>query len=195
MRTTELKLYTASELKEKFPKSFERALKDWRDGNDELFWEGEIFQSLKTLFEKAGVKLDDWRIGAYSLSFIIADAGDANDLIGKRAMAWLENNLFSGLRISRAEYLKNRKDYSKWGSGYQVGQIRSCPLTGYCFDETLLDALRESVKSGETIKEAFQGLADVVRKELEGEYENQNSEEFFLDHADANGYEYTEDGD
>jgi hypothetical protein len=72
--------------------------------------------------------------------------------------------------------------------------IKPCPFTGYCADDDFLDELRKDIKEGSTVKEAFEALADKARRMLENELDAQQSEEYFKEHADANDYEFTEDG-
>jgi hypothetical protein len=64
-------VYSASELKEKFPNGFEKALEKWReDQSGDTFWTDEIMGSLKALFETSGVNLINWSIGANSSSWV-----------------------------------------------------------------------------------------------------------------------------
>jgi hypothetical protein len=72
--------------------------------------------------------------------------------------------------------------------------IRPCPFTGYCFDDVLLDTIQQAIKKGDTLKMAFEGLAKVAQKMLEEEYEYQQSERYFKDHAEANNYQFLENG-
>lgn len=172
-----------------------RALNDWNSKRDEVFWSDEIIESLKAVFKHTqGVRLKDWELGICSRSFvkIAFDQEEAETLTGPRALAWLENNLLAGLRIP---YRGNERwSVSKYGASYRAGMIKPCPLTGVCFDEMFLDSLIESVKKGEELREAFEGLAGVAEKMLNDENDAQNSEEYFADHCDANGYEFDENG-
>lgn len=198
MRQETRNIYTAKELKANFPDAFERAHREYCDNQDEIPWSKEIIDSLKAVFKAANMKLTNYKIdgicGYSSLSF--DGLGDAEDLTYKRAFAWLENNLFSGLRIkySPISAKGNRFKLAEYGQHYRAGMIKPCPLTGVCFDEDFLDALRDEIKSGSTLKEAFKSLADVAGKLRKQENDYQQTEEYFLDHAESNGYEYDEDG-
>lgn len=44
------------------------------------------------------------------------------------------------------------------------------------------------------LSESFCGLADKAGKLFEAEYRDQMSKSYFIDHADANGFKYTESG-
>jgi hypothetical protein len=50
------------------------------------------------------------------------------------------------------------------------------------------------VNGGDSIKEAYSNLANVAGKLFAAEWEDQLSEEYFTNHADANDWEYDEDG-
>lgn len=194
MNTHTVTTYTASELREKFPDGFERALENWRNRGD-IAWQEETFDSLKGLIEAAGVKLRNYNLGAYNrgngLTVEFPEEG-AEDLTGARALAWLENNLFGPLRIPWRG--GERWRLAKYGSAYRAGKVKPCPFTGYCADEEYIDALRESVRGGDTLKEAFEGLADTYATILEREIEDQNSPDYFCEHADGNDLEFEEDG-
>lgn len=192
MRIKTIALYKFSELSEESKK---RAIERYRESNDEIFWQDEIFDSMIKVFEKCdGVSLKDYSLGLCSYSYVKSEFRDdaTAELTGARALGWLENNLFSNLRMTRSQYLKNRK--ANFGYGYRVGKIPDCPLTGYCADHDFLEALTENVLSGKTLKDSFNSLADTYVKLLESENDSQNSEEYISEHFEANEYEFTEDG-
>lgn len=156
----------------------------------------EVVDSLKSLFKAASIKLTDWSIGAYNQhNYVTFDMGDAGELSGPRALTWLENNLFAGLRMTSQEYKQKRKEYLSYGELYRPGKVRPCPLTGVYYDEDLLDALREAVKLGDTLGDAFRGLADTAGNLIEKEYEYKNEDEQIDDTIRANEYEFTVDGE
>lgn len=201
MRTivTRTKAYKLSELK---PKARARALSDYQDMMDasgDTPWQQETFDSLKELFDAAGVKMRDWSLGADSYSYVRPEFpgdGGAADLTGPRALAWIENNLLAQFRapfgLNKADGNlhctgdngKRGRHYRKtWRRYYVPGAVKSCPLTGYCADEDYIDDLIKSIKAGRTLKEAFADLADVYRKLIEGEIEYQRSPEAFKEWA------------
>ena len=189
----EIKVYKFEELPEE---SKDLAIKKWRDSNDEIFWQSEIFDSFKEVFKMSGIKIRDYSLGLYSRSIVKFDMEDQiGDLSGVRALAWLENNLLYKLRISRAEYLKKRKAYLSYGNEYRIGKLKPCPFTGVCYDETFLESLIEDLKSGSTIKEAYENLADTYEEVLQSEYDDQNSDSYIIDHLIANEYEFFENGE
>jgi hypothetical protein len=195
MRTKTINIYSASELKEHNPEGFERAHEQYKQdcysrGN---VWTDEIMESLKAVFKASGINLRDWSIDGYGYSYVKFDMEtETGDLAGTRAQAWLENNLLADLRIGYNA--ANRWELSQYGSYYRAGKIAPCPFTGVCYDEDFLNALVESVNGGDSIEEAYSSLASVSGKLFASEWEDQLSEEYFTDYADANEWEYDEDG-
>lgn len=194
-----VKLYTPIELKKKYPEGYENALEWFRSDQGEIPWQGEIMDSFKAVFERSGLELRDWSIsGDYPSSswvkfhfpYFYAAYG-AKDLTGQRALAWLENNLLSQFRykdgiqyikerVWRAECVKNPRR-SDGVFIHKAGELKSCPLTGVCFDEDFIQSLLKDIKDGCTLGEAYKNLAYVAGKLFEQEIEYQNSEENFLE--------------
>lgn len=188
-----INVYSIGELS---PKAFERARREYIDDFlDILPWQDEIFKSFEELFKRTcRIKLKDFSIGIYTRPMVrvVFDRDEAADLTGARAFAWLENNLLASLRIPFDG--ERRKEVMKYGADYRPGMIEPCPLTGYCFDDTLLEALQKSIKDGDTLKEAFENLGVVVTRELESEYEYEISEKGFREIAELNDYRFLDDG-
>lgn len=197
-------VYSASELKEKFPDGFEKALKNWQDhASDEIFWSDEIIDSMKSLFYASGVNLINWSIGAYSpctVRFEMPEDGEdyinaLEDYTGQKAYNWIKKNVLDGSKFKRITY--NKKLGGK-GWRYDItktdGSSWSCGFTGYCSDHDFIESLLDDIRGGCTLSDAFHNLADTAGHLLESECEYQQSEEYFLDNADANEYQYTENG-
>jgi len=214
MKTITTKVYDVRKLKRYRPEGFKRAYETYcQNVAEDTYSMNEIMDSLKALFKAAGVKMSDWEIGAYSHSHLSAqfgreDYGDGpGELEGARALAWIENNLLEQFRAPfglnkedgnlhlNGDNGKRGKHYRKrWARWYAPGSVKSCPLTGVCYDEDFIEALTKSVKEGETLREAFEGLADVARKLIEGEDEYAREESSFIEAAEANGWEWTAEG-
>lgn len=190
-----IRTYTATELREQFPEAFKVAFTNWSESQTETPWSDEIVDSLKKLIEAAGLRLVDWNLGAYNRSNYIKVSFGGNDdvenLSGPRAIAWIENNLLADLRVpfTGAERWK----LSRFGRAYRAGSVKPCPFTGFFADDDYLEALLQEVRSGETLKDAFTGLADVAMRLMEAELEGMD-EDYFTEEAEANGYEFTETG-
>ena len=196
MKTVKIKTYSAAELKENFPEGFERALTDNRNSVNEsgAFWTDEIIDSLKGLFSAASIDLKNYSIGAYSYSSLDFEMEEETGLLfGARAGAWLENNLLAGLRVPFSG--PGRWKNAKYGVYYRPGLIKPCPFTGVCFDENFLNCLREDIRGGMNLKDSFRALADRAAKIMEEEHEEQSTEEYFLDAAEANDWNFRESGE
>ena len=184
-------VYKFGELPAEIQEKLIERVRERRAGDSFLPWQDETFDSLKKVFETAGVSLRDYELSTYG-SRIRADLGDANDLTGARAFGWLENNLFSKLRMTRARYLARRRE--NFGYGYRIGAIPDCPLTGYCADHDYLEDLKKSVLNGRTLKEAFQDLAHVYEKLVSADLEQYTSESEIREFLESDDQEYTESG-
>lgn len=141
---------------------------------------------------------------------------------GARAFAWLENNLLGPVRVPfislqeareaqkelRAFWEKHKTKKERQEVGDMAlrlrrrqsrlygkpGEIASCPFTGCCYDDDVIGELVGEIKSGGTLKSAFEGLAAYYQKTLEGEIEYRQKPEMFIEEAEANGWEYLKDG-
>lgn len=180
-------LYKYDELSED---AKERALEDHRQRvySEPLDWGEEILQSLKGLIDACDLRLVDYSLGLDRSWLEVSLPYDVQGLSGKRAMAWIENNLLWKLRIPYGIH-KKYKEYQKYNPSYDdnhlrpydAGKILPCPFTGYCADDDFLDALLEAVRDGETLQDAFRRLARTYQKIVEQEYEYQASEDYLRD--------------
>lgn len=198
MKTITKNIYSIEELKENFPTGFENAHNHWKEDHaSDIFWIDEIVESFKAIFQHSGIRIYKYELGGgYSHSFVRFDMdNEVYNLSGNRALAWLENNLFSGLRVNK-KFINRVKEYSgKWYDFTKYGEIPSCPFTGVCYDEDLIESLKKDILSGENLGDAYKNLADKASELIEAETEDQMSEEYFFQHAEANEYEFYEDGE
>jgi hypothetical protein len=205
-----IKIYSASELKESFPKGFERAYKSWQEDHaSDIFWTDEIMDSLKATFKKCGVNLINWEISDSSPCFVkftiptyyseLADCDMlVDDYTGRRATNWIKTEL--GLKTTKRVKWSAKDENGRKISGirYDItktdGKDWSCEFTGVCYDHDFIESLLEDIHNGQTLSESFHGLADKAGKLFENEYRDQMTESYFIAHADANGFKYTESG-
>lgn len=186
-------LYTAAELQEKFPRGFDRALDAYRQHEHEWVDSSDEWGSLKAFDEHVGYRRDryqDWDL--------TRGLGEAYNLTGRRAWAWLENVVLADLRLPwvpitgwRSHSLDRQKHsrYKEW-----PGTVPSCPFTGFHVDETILDNLRSGIAGGLTVGEAVRGLEEAVQREVDADLEYRCSEEAFLEYVAENEYEFTAEG-
>lgn len=223
MKTYTYETYDIHELKEKFPEGFEYALEKWQeDCWQDIFWMEEICDSMKKLFHVAGINLRDWELGANCPNYVSFDDFDveidnpdydeededseeyievsSRDIYKKDAEKWIKDFILNGATWKRETYeYENEKKKIVKGFRYDIkkkdGSDWSCEFTGVCFDHDFIDDLLENVRLGESLYDSLKWLADKCGKLIEQELETQQTEEYFIDHADANQYEFTEDGE
>lgn len=182
---TTITAYTFNELS---PGAQERALRALPYDDCE-YTSQECFDSLKAFASKLHIPLKDWSIGDLRSSFTKFDLGDAGDLEGPRAFAWIENNVFGPLRQPWNLRAKGRK-YTR------PGAIPACPFTGVCFDEDILDVFRK-YDGREPLRDLFRSIGDVLTRVIDADIEYRNSDEAKRERADIEfeGVLFDEDGD
>ncbi len=195
MKTKTIEIYEFSELSNK---AKENAISQYRESNTEIFWQDEILESLEGLFKYCnGVKLKDYSLGQYNSWINVSFTNDeVENLNGKRALAWIENNLLSNIRIPKNAFSINgtRRKLAQYGQYYRAGMIEPCPFTGYCADDDFLDSLLKDIKEGCDLKTAFEGLTSEYQKLINAEIAWQNSDEYIAEHLEANNYEFDKKG-
>jgi hypothetical protein len=195
MKTKIINIYSFNELSDE---AKEHAIQEYRERNTDIFWADETIASLKGLFDNCnGIRLKNWSLGEYnSWIRVDFDREETEELSGKRAWAWIENNLLCNIRIPENSLSINgtRRELAQYGKYYRSGMIKPCPFTGYCADDAYLDSLLKDIKEGCDLKTAFEGLATTYQKIINGEIEYQNSEEYIAEHMEANEYEFDEEG-
>jgi hypothetical protein len=196
MGANAMKTISVYQFNELSAKAQETAIENYRNKHydQEVFWASEMVDSLKGLFKVCdGIKLKDYSLGDQRSSIDVEFSQDeAGNLSGKRAFAWIENNLLSNIRIPF--YGDKRKELRKYGRSYYAGNIKPCPFTGYCFDENLLESLLNDIKDGTDLKTAFEGLAQVYEKQFNAEQDYQNSDEYIKEQLTDNDYDFTLEG-
>lgn len=197
--------YSASELKKLHPEGFESALEYWQNNQTEIFWQDDIMKSLKQCFKNAGIELRDWEISDSSQSWVKFSIPTywselaACDLLvdnytGKKAENWLKET-FEISKIKKVNFVEhNGKKNFRYDLTKINGDAWDCEFTGYCADCDFIFSLITDIRSGYTLEEAFLNLANCASNLFILELEDQRSEEYFLDFADANGFEFLENG-
>jgi hypothetical protein len=187
-------LYSVAELEKDFPEGFAAACRSWitATGCREIPWIDEIMDSLKATIKAAGLKITNWQIAPCDGNSYVSVEFDCDQtalLSGKRAIAWLENNLLARLRLPFGIKTLRNRHY-----GHHAAHIPACPLTGFFADYDMLDHLRTALRNGETLDEAFSGLAAVASLLMEQEQEDAISEDSFRLECESMNHLFTEDG-
>lgn len=177
-------------------------------------WMGEYIESMKKGIEAFGFTLKNWSINyscaARSHISIDSDYSDEiNELTGVRLRTFILNNFYHVL-FEPKKYVMRITSYKKDGFGntipYKSEKRRiskvflketCCPFTGYCGDEDFLGPIREFILSPckyTTLPNLIESCVEEVLKSMEKDYENQMSDEYLIEHAEANEYQFTENG-
>lgn len=196
MRTVETQVFQFDELSD----AAKEKARDWYRSGDSYPWAEENRDSLEKFCEVFPVKARDWSYDAWNFSMDARATCDDEtaELTGPRLLAYLQNNY--------AEVFSQAKRYSK-GAPYHPGvKVRksrvmreetSCPFTGDCMDESLLDPLRAFLKKpdGRNFADLLTDCLESWAKACQQDCEYQNSDESVEETIRANEYEFTEDGE
>jgi hypothetical protein len=182
-------------------------------GGIDVAWEPEYRKSL-AVFEKAtGISVRSW--GLQPRQYKIDYPSDIQDLTvtGIRLRTWILNH-WEWFFIARKHYNvpkqgdpERKNKARRWHNASLTEESSSCPFTGYCGDEDLLDPLRKFLAEGVKADEARPAtqrstLADLLDdcvsswlRAYEADYEAEQTLEHFKDMATANGWEFDESGE
>lgn len=123
----------------------------------------------------------------------IYDSDRFDNIIGKRAIAYFENNLFTHYRIRYKS--KERWRLSKYGSSYRAGKIIPCPFTGVCFDDDYINYINESLKEmNNSVTDILNGLLELRKRLIESEEEYMSTDEYISEYFESNEYKFFQDG-
>jgi len=183
MKTKEITLYSFNELSDSAKK---RAIAAVASDTCDDWNSDDIMESIEAVCEACNVRLLEWSIGACNQNWKLKiSTPHVGDVSGGRAMAW-----FYGI-LKKHGYDRPTITNGKWEMKFPG----VCGFTGVCWDENVCESIWEALRTGSTIKEAFNGVAYDAGQWLEKEEEYQRSEECILQYLDAEEEVYTEDGE
>lgn len=184
-------VYKFDELSDSAKEKFTDEQRDFEAG----FWADEMYDCLKSAMKTMNISIDDYEIGIDGSGYIKLDA-ENDDLEGARAYAYIMNNFFEGVDKKKLVYKEWEKrrishlDRKDW--------IDNCPFSGWCYDFAVKEAwdswcndLREG--KSPSVRDFLDELEWAYLKELSDEYDGFDEAEA-RDIAEANGYEFLEDG-
>lgn len=204
----EFKSYSIDELSNEAKES---AYEKWSN-TDRYYWAGdEAEATLKEFCRLFDITLNRWEYNAYSHSYRFSIQNNTlcdneKELSGIRLATYVWNNY--------AEYISKGKYYSLWSKTEKnerfptMGKLKSrhskimmemdnCPLTGVCYDYYILQPIIDCL----TYKKTFSNYEELIDECLHNffsacvkECEYHESMEYFIEEAQANGYEYDERG-
>jgi len=204
MRTVRTKVYQFSELSETAQQT---AIAWYRNSNDNDFYADEIIGSIKKVAElfnlKFGRQYTDVRYSHIDDNIL--------ELKGVRLYKYLVNNYYSDLFTPA--YIKSIDRPVKWrqfickvhkgikGEYTQLySKIRtdnSCVLTGICFDNDILQPVYDflaKIDTSTTFEDLIKDIESAISKTFSNNEDWINSDEYITGEIEANGYEFTVDG-
>lgn len=196
MRTETIitKIYAFDELSDE---AKERAFAEARDSVMEVNVD-ELVDCMKTAMDKMGITISDYSIGIGGSGYIKLDVED-DELEGVRAYAYIVNNFFGGANKKRFVYKDlGVNSQSRISHLDRKDWMDNCPFSGWCYDFAVKDAWDSwcyDLRNGEspTVGDFLRNLECAYLREVEREYYG-FSEGDAREYAEANGYEFLEDG-
>lgn len=193
MREIIIKLYKIDELPEKGKKI---ALQYFRDGNAEngYQWDTENEKSLYSfldLFESRIVK-------HYIVKHSNSNLGSLSGLaLHKYLWNKFEDKIFHQKQYWICDGHRNAVGLNAKMRESKIFKASSCPLTGYCMDNELLEPIIEFMHKPDkhtTFNDLLTRCLSKYLAAVEKDREFQDSEEQIIEVANSNNYEFTADG-
>nr|DAM59678.1 MAG TPA: hypothetical protein [Caudoviricetes sp.] len=189
--TTIVKIYSFDELSDE---AKEKVIEEARDSVMEANVD-ELVDCMKSAMNKMEIAIDDYSVGVDGSGYISLSA-DCEDLEGTRAYAYIANNFFEGANKKKVVFKGWKK--SRISHLNSKDWIDNCPFSGVVYDfavKKAWDSWCYDLRNGEspTIGDFLRNLECAYLREVEREYYG-FSEGDAREYAEANGYEFLEDG-
>lgn len=179
--TKTINVYEFSELSDK---AKQKAIYDFYQDVD-FAWVDENNDTLKRFCD-----VFDCRIKRDGLQ--LRKDNTVSDMSGIRLLKYLHNNYYNDLfKPKYLGHVKNKAKYSK------CQRDTSCVLTGYYMDEDMLQPIYDFMKKSDentTFQDLIDRCLDAFNRAVEQDAEYQQSEEYFEDMCEANGYTFDVNG-
>lgn len=197
MRTETITIYSISELLEDAQKV---AHSEYLNKGFEYFWLDDYLASLKKFAECFNIKIKNYSLCSYdcyvNYSIITNDTNyflqeSLENMSGLRLARYIHNNFYSYMYEFKTFWKGDKKRKSK------IQKVCVCPFTGYCGDMDLLDPVLKFLAKPDnntTFADLFDSCIDSFVAAVKSDCEHQESLPYFIEHAEANNYEFTEDG-
>lgn len=193
MKTKTITTYSIKELSEE---ARDHAYYDWIEGH-EYPWAKENQDTLEAFAKIFPVNIRDWSYGGRGegVTFDMTCDDNIAGLSGLRLATYIQNNY--GYRIFTPKFIGSltRKKFTPVYS--KITREASCPLTGYIADHYILDPIYDFLQKPDnvtTFKELIHYSLDSWIKRCNEDSEATSSMEFFEEEAEANEWEYDENG-
>lgn len=207
MKTITLDLYKFSELSENAKQT---AIEDYRGEGHENHSAGENSKTLEEFEHRFPIIIRNWCYGGRGEGVSFDMEQQLKELTGIRLMAYLYNNHFNDLFSGKYYSLWSKTDinphYTEGGHAPK-GALKdrhskvmfdtSCPLTGYCMDDDILDPIYKFLRGEDltlTFEELIQDCFHSWIRACNNDVEHQNSDEYISENLEINEYDFTENG-
>ncbi len=138
------------------------------------------------------VWVDEWHESLAGFKSSLPYPPENEGMTGLRLRTWIINNYYPLIESRKYLWNQNRYRYSR------IQVEISCPFTGYYGDMDCLGPILDFVKNPNSC-DVWQDIICVCENAWElafaADMEYQQSEEYILNLIEANGYEFTEDGE
>ena len=198
VKVTKTEVYSFDELSEK---AKENAHNEFLN-EEHYFWGDDNQKTLDAFCAVFPITAKDWEYGYrnyISGSMPTADSDTEKayyDFTGIRLLKYIVNNYWHYL--FKRKFIGSLKNKEKFTPIYSRCQCESCcVLTGYCIDDAILQPIYDFLKKPDKTSTFEDILKDCLESWIiacNKDYEDSCSQEYFTEHAEANNYEFTEDG-
>ena len=181
MRIKEIKCYQFNELSDE---AKEKAIENFTY-DMEYFGSDEALESIKQGLSHFDASLHD-----YSIDWLNANGSHFKISMNE------DIELLSFVRLWKYINQNYHNYYCKYDKKIKPLLSGNCPFTGVFLDEEFLDEIREFMNKPDhrTFKDLLYNAVQNVLQEAERDFEHQQSEEYLLEHFNANEYEFDEYG-
>lgn len=200
-----IKLYSFHELSQE---AQEKAHAEYLQSGLPVEYEKEFPDTLKAFENAFHIKVCRWWVdqNAYHFEYVKQwqwDDGDGYFNNPLRFARWLWNNWADTLKAPKiygrlvADPATGKTLYKRWESKTTY-TLDGCNFTGFCADLDITDPIRECLHYERefcNIDQLITACLDSFFSAWRAEYEYQESIDFFKETCDANGYEFTENGE
>ena len=204
MRSMSVNVYKADELSDS---AQSEAHINWTA--DGYGWHSDNEKALEEFAKIFPVKITGWEYGGQyaHVTFELEsqfEYDDNPDMAPQRLATYIYNNYYND--IVKGKYFSLWSKTEKSERNPSVGKLKSrhskvmfescCPLTGYCVDEDLLQPIFEFLKKpyDTTLNDLMNKCLQAWAKSCDDDFNGSLTLEAFLDSAEANDYEFYEDG-
>lgn len=213
MRTETVKIYELNELSET---AKETAHENYLTNGFEWNHTDELESTLKAFESVFPVKIKHWEFdnNYAEVRFEMTCDSDVSDLTGLRLARYIYNNFYNELfkpkfigSLKTNEYVQHKRIKSPINA-YENGnrfnpyysaiqKDTSCVLTGMCFDDDILQPVYDFLKkpNGQDFYDLMDSCFDAWCKTAKDELQSELSFEYFEGIAEANEYEFLENGE